>query len=212
MDIRKLVMQLRDDLSSVIADEGDLVERRAPVNDFVKVKRAATVRRIRAGLKRLSEKLPEYSSLLDKTDPQVVLESLETIEMPAQAGLPPLPYEIRDEVHADFAELNRCLDASCFRSAIILCARILETALHRKYFETTGKDLLEKAPGIGLGNVIAKLVAEGVELDPALTNQIHLINQVRIHAVHKKKAVFQPSEQQARAIVMYTTDVLRQLF
>ena len=32
--------------------------------------------------------------------------------------------------------------------------------------------------GIGLGNLIAKLKDKNVNLDPALTNQIHLINQL----------------------------------
>ncbi len=71
---------------------------------------------------------------------------------------------------------------------------------------------MEKSPGIGLGNLIAKLKDKGVMVDPALTNQIHLINQVRVFSVHKKKEPFNPSEQQTHAMVLYTLDVLERIF
>jgi len=93
-----------------------------------------------------------------------------------------------------------------------LCGRVMETALHRKYYEATGQDLLEKAPGIGLGNLIAKLSEKGVKLDPGLTNQIHLINQVRVFSVHTKQDAFIPSKMQAQAIVLYTIDILEKVF
>ncbi len=125
---------------------------------------------------------------------------------------PKVPKEIKDEIMADLDELNSCMDAKCYRSAVILCGRILETALHRKYFEVTQKDLLETSPGIGLGNLVAKLSEHDVKLDPALGNQIHLINQVRINSVHQKQNAFRPSQSQAQAIVLYTTDILEKLF
>jgi hypothetical protein len=125
---------------------------------------------------------------------------------------PRLPSEIDGDVSADLDEVRRCMDAKCFRSAVILCGRIMETVLHRKYYEVTQNDLLEKSPGIGLGNLIAKLSEHAVKLDPALNNQIHLINQVRIHSVHQKQDAFKPSEAQAKAIVLYTTDILEKLF
>lgn len=123
-----------------------------------------------------------------------------------------MPGEIRDEVTADLLEAQKCMKNACYRSAVILCGRVLETALHRKYFEATGNDLLEKAPGTGLGNLIAKLSEKGVQLDPGLTNQIHLINQVRVYSVHKKQDAFSPTQNQAQAIVLYTIDVLEKLF
>ena len=82
----------------------------------------------------------------------------------------------------------------------------------RKYYEATGHDILEKNPGIGLGNLIKKLKDKNVNLDPALTNQIHLINQVRVFSVHKKKEIFHPSEQQTKAMILYTLDVLERIF
>lgn len=125
---------------------------------------------------------------------------------------PRVPFEIHDELQADIEEVRKCIENKCYRSSVILCGRILETALHRKYFDITKNDLLEKSPGIGLGNLVAKLSEEGVLLDPGLGNQIHLINQVRIHSVHQKQDAFKPSEAQAQAIALYTMDIIEKLF
>ena len=123
-----------------------------------------------------------------------------------------IPAEIREEVLADLTELENCYNANCFRSAIILCGRILESALHRKYYDATGVDILEKSPGIGLGNLIAKLVEKNVSFDPGITQQIHLINQVRIFSVHKKTQSFYPTAKQAKAIILFTLDTLSKIF
>jgi hypothetical protein len=88
----------------------------------------------------------------------------------------------------------------------------LETALHRKYYEATGNDLLEKAPGIGLGSLIAKLSEKGAALPPGLPNQIHLINQARVFSVHTKQETFIPTKDQAQAIMLFTIDALNKIF
>ncbi|MDP6293945.1 MAG: DUF4145 domain-containing protein [Candidatus Woesearchaeota archaeon] len=119
---------------------------------------------------------------------------------------------ISEQVEADKAEIDICFNHGAYRSAVILCGRVLEAALHRKYFEATGKDLLEKAPGMGLGNLIGKMAEANISIDPGLGNQIHLINQVRIHSVHQKQEPFYPTKEQARAIMLYTFDVIRKLF
>ena len=93
-----------------------------------------------------------------------------------------------------------------------MCGRILETCLHRKYFDVTGFDVLEKSPGIGLGNLIAKMQEKEIKLAPGITQQIHLINNVRIHTVHKKKELFVPSKEQTNAIILFTIDSVNQLF
>lgn len=155
---------------------------------------------------------------LDKLDALAdeLLELVTDDSVPQPLGFslkkPRLPFEIHDDVSADLDEIRRCMEGNCYRSAVILCGRVLETALHRKYYDVTKNDLLEKSPGIGLGNLIAKLNEQGVKLDPALGNQIHLINQVRVHSVHQKQNAFAPSQAQAQAIVLYTTDVLEKLF
>ncbi len=123
-----------------------------------------------------------------------------------------IPEDIKSDIKADINELNKCFNAACYRSSAVLCGRLLETALHRKYYEVTKNDLLEKSPGIGLGNIIAKLKEKNITLDPALTNQIHLINQVRVFSVHKKKEAFSPSKEQTNAIILYTLDILKKLF
>ncbi|MFC1691422.1 hypothetical protein ACFL0W_04550 [Nanoarchaeota archaeon] len=122
------------------------------------------------------------------------------------------PEEVNADMQADLAELKRCYQAECYRSSTIICGRVLETALHRKYFEATNFDILEKNPGIGLGNLIAKLREKNVSMDPALTQQIHLINQVRVFSVHKKQEAFLPSKEQAQAVILYTIDALKKMF
>jgi hypothetical protein len=123
-----------------------------------------------------------------------------------------IPVDIKGDIILDLEEIDKCYKNKCYRSCVILCGRVLESALHRKYYDATGFDILEKNPGIGLGNLIAKLKDKEVSLDPALTNQIHLINQVRVFSVHKKKEAFNPSEQQTQAMILYTLDVLNKLF
>jgi len=123
-----------------------------------------------------------------------------------------LPPEVKGDLEMDLNEIQKCYDNGCFRSCVILCGRVLETALHRKYYEATNQDILEKSPGIGLGNLISKMVEKNINLDPGLTNQIHLINQVRIFSVHKKKDAFYPTQQQTQAMILYTLDVLEKLF
>jgi len=122
------------------------------------------------------------------------------------------PLEIKNEISADLDEIKKCFDNGCYRSAIILCGRVLEVGLHRKYFEKTGIDSLEKNPGIGLGKLIAKLREKEVQFDPGITQQIHLVNQVRISSVHIKKDAFNPTKEQTQAMILYTIDTLNRLF
>lgn len=128
------------------------------------------------------------------------------------ADIPELPEGIVADVVADLNEIRKCFEAAAYRSCVILCGRVLETALLRKYFEVTGNDLLETSPGIGLGKILAKLTEKNIQFDPGLTQQIHLINQVRIFSVHIKKEAFYPSKGQAHAIILYTLDVMKKLF
>jgi len=123
-----------------------------------------------------------------------------------------IPTDIYAEVEMDVNELSKCYSAGCFRSCVIICGRIMEVALHRKYFDVTGNDLLEKNPGIGLGNLIAKMKDKNIEFDPGITQQIHLVNQVRIFSVHKKQQPFYPTKQQTYAMILYTMDILEKIF
>ncbi len=123
-----------------------------------------------------------------------------------------VPDVLRAEMQSDVLELEKTFHAACYRACVILCGRLLEMGLHRIYFERTGFDILEKNPGIGLGTLVAKLTEKQVEFDPGLTQQIHLINQVRIYSVHKKQASFVPTKAQAQAMILYTLDILEKLF
>ncbi len=127
-------------------------------------------------------------------------------------AIPPVPQEIKEEISLDIEELKKCYQNGCYRSAIILCGRLLEIALHKKYYDLTGVDYLEKNPGIGLGKIVAKLSELNVNIDPAITQQIHLINQVRISSVHKKKVPFKPTKEQTKAIIIYTIEIIKNLF
>ncbi len=153
-------------------------------------------------------KTEEMKKILDKLTDLAADDSTENKKFKA----PKLPSEIREDVTADLQEIQRCINAACYRSSVVLCGRVMETALHRKYYEATGNDLLEKAPGTGLGTLIAKLSEHGVKLDPGLPNQIHLINQIRVFSVHTKKESFSPSKKQTEAIFLYTIDILEKLF
>ncbi len=126
--------------------------------------------------------------------------------------LPYVPRNIFSEIKASFDELVKCFDHNCYRSALILCGRILEIALHKKYLDVTDKDLLEKSPDIGLGNLVLKFKDKGINLDPGLSNQIHLINHLRIASVHKKKRPFNPTKSQTKASILYTLDILKKIF
>lgn len=156
----------------------------------------------------LAQKLHETDNITEKIQ---LLDKLAGLSITMQHAVR-VPNDIKDEIEADMHEIHQCINHQCYRSAVILCGRILETALHRKYYEISGVDLLEKAPGTGLGNLVGKLNDKNVDVDPGLMNQIHLINQVRIHSVHKKQQPFRPSAQQTQAILLYTKDVIEKLF
>ncbi len=164
------------------------------------------------------EKAYEYSDIKEMI---IILENINNIISKMQDipkpqkidfSIPQLHPDIKGEVEADIQELKKCYDAGCYRSVVILCGRIMEALLHRKYYEITGRDILEKNPGIGLGKLIAKLAEKNVKFDPGLTQQIHLINQVRIFSVHKKQEPFNPSQAQANAIILFTLDSIRKMF
>jgi hypothetical protein len=155
-----------------------------------------------------ANKLSEMLPILEET------KKLEKEEKKEKAlfTIPRVPSEIKDEVSADLRELEKCFQNSCYRASIIICGRVLETALHRKYYEVSGRDILETSPGIGLGNLVGKMKELNFSFDPGISEQIHLINQVRIYSVHKKQEAFYPTKDQAHAIILYTLDAVRKMF
>jgi len=157
------------------------------------------------------KKFIESLEVLSKIEELSPLSNIEIIDNET-FFLPKVPREIFPEIKANFDELQKCFEMHCYRSCIILCGKILEVALHTKYYQITEIDLLEKSPDIGLGNLVAKLSEKGYESDPGLMQQIHLINQLRVFSVHKKKQVFIPSKAQCQATILYTLDAIKKLF
>ncbi len=170
---------------------------------------ASAVEKIRDAVSRLDIEENKDSVLSKVLDMCAMLSEPKSNDLKKPSGI---PAEIRLDVYADIDELQKVFNAGGFRSSAILCARLLEVCLHRKYFEITGVDLLEKSPGIGLGKIVAKLSEEKVELDPGLMQQIHLINNVRISSVHFQQQAFMPSREQAQAMILYTLDILEKIF
>jgi hypothetical protein len=182
----------------------------------------SSLMRILPGLEKDFEEIKQKVAKYDEDSLEKAIEMIEKIlekiseikeeKIISEFSLPAVPKEIKSEIQANFDKLLVCFDNSCYRSSLILCGKILEIALHRKYFEATEKDLLEKSPDIGLGNLIAKMREANIEFDPGLPQQIHLINQLRVFSVHKKSQVFSPSKEQAKATILYTLDTVRRLF
>lgn len=169
----------------------------------------------------LTSILKDISKIKDKTDlliiankAQRLIKSINLSSNSSHEFNKPknLPDDIKHELLEDMTELNRCFESGCYRSSIILCGRILEACLFRKYYDMTGKDILETSPNFGLGKLIAKLTELNVKIDPGLTQQIHLINNIRIESVHKKKDLFIPSQQQTKAVILFTMDAIDKLF
>lgn len=231
-EFKRSIEKLNKALNKVT--EEDLKEKEEDITDFKQKKRSYIVSDIKTAIKELKkyslamreESLPLLLTELDKNYGGKNIEGMKkTINKIADIALDlkeiekkimklnvKLPLEIKEEVNADFNETQRCFENECYRSATILCGRILETSLYRKYYDVTGQDILETNPGMGLGKLIAKLKEKNINFAPGTTQQIHLINQARIHSVHKKAEVFKPTEDQTHAIILFTVDILRKLF
>ncbi len=215
--------ELMSAVKAVLSSKLDISKKEYDISNY-KEKRAEYYKNIiESRIKKIKEIDEDYYEILwrlyrnDRLEEMIsTLEDVRRIEPEQKTKkrfiIPGLPAEIREEVNADLKEMERCLENNLLRSAIILCGRILETALHRKYYEHSGRDLLETSPGIGLGNLIAKLKELNYSFDPGLSEQVHLINQVRIYSVHKKQDAFSPTREQAEAIVLYTLDIVRKMF
>ncbi|MBI4140112.1 DUF4145 domain-containing protein [Candidatus Woesearchaeota archaeon] len=143
---------------------------------------------------------------------RMVLSAARSFQPPGSSYNISLPRLLKEEMEDDILEMSKCFKHECFKASIILAGKLLETALHKVYYDKTGTDLLQTAPGISIGNLIKKLSESGIVLDPSVANQAHLINQVRVQSVHARKIPFQPSREQTHATILFTIDTLRKLF
>ena len=185
-------------LSVIDSNKPRLIEAMPLINSLLIAYKACDIRAMLSNIKRLEPIIRQLKPIEDKS-----------ISFNLRCAV---PAAVKHDIDADLSEITKCYAAQCYRSAIILCGRILEVALHRKYYEMTGMDILEKNPGIGLGTLVAKLSEKSLKLDPGITQQIHLINQARIFSVHKQQLAFYPTKNQAYAIILFTTDTLNKLF
>ncbi len=230
--INNLIAKLEINLKEAIKTGTQMNSKAKILFDFQKNRQANMGSIILADIKLLQKKLAgsdedtldiarQLTTHFQNGDKTKLLQAVQNLRkiIPQRAAkeeikiiLPEMPSEVKDEIETDIKEMRKCCSAGCYRSAVILCGRILETALHRKYYDVTGNDALEKSPGIGLGNLIAKLNEKGVDFEPGVAQQIHLINQARIFSVHKKQRPFYPSKAQADAIILFTMDTLEKMF
>lgn len=213
----------------LINKKGMDLQKKTEIFDFKKSKIEYYKRELKTNVSSLSLKniesdnIDELKKLIHSlennlTNTKTALEIIDKLmqfkikEKENKINITNIPYELKEDIKADLEEIQKCYEHSCYRSAVIMCGRVLEIALHRKYYEATKKDILETNPNIGLGKLIAKLKDENIEIDPALKQQIHLINQIRVNSVHVKKKLFQPSKDQTQAIILYTQDIISKIF
>lgn len=211
-ELHQIELLLGSDLSKYKGDY--LKQKKAYIEkSFKKSKDNLTVE-----LKQLKTDYLIYSKLLElnfedkEKSKTVVKEVLNLIPKSNSKIKVNVPLEIKEEILSDLNEAKINISSSSYRSAIILCGRALEVALHRKYYDVTKNDLLETSPNIGLGKLIAKLKEKNIFDDSGITQQIHLINNVRISSVHKKQTFVKPTYEQANAIFLYTLDILNKLY
>ncbi len=225
--MKRTLLSLRKSIERAKKKKVDMNEKIDPekaLYDFSEREKQYLQRSIISSIKLLSKKtddplIGKLQQAKTYEEMENVIAELEKIEPKKEkkvgglkVSVPKLPVAIREEISADVDEMKECYSGGLYRSATILCGRILEVALHRKYFEVTGKDILVTNPGVGLGKLIAKLKEKEVEFAPGVTEQIHLVNQIRVEAVHKKTKVFYPTKEQTQATILYSMDILKKLF
>ena len=123
-----------------------------------------------------------------------------------------IPSAIMEEVNSDIEEIEKAYKAGCYRSTVILCERIIEICLHRKAFEVTGNDYLEKNPGIGTDKLVALLREKKVEFDTAFLQQTAVMSKVKASSVHARQQSFKPTKEQAQEAILFTFDAVNKLF
>ena len=118
---------------------------------------------------------------------------------------------------------RRCGVTEAAMTQVYLQERLIARVAHSEY----GRNLILKG-GLCMAMILGvhsrttmdsdynlkgiKLSEKGMRFDPGVTQQIHLINQVRISSVHKKQDTFYPTSNQSQAMILFTIDTLQKLF
>lgn len=122
-----------------------------------------------------------------------------------------IPEEIRGSLLADVEEMKNCFRIGSYRATLMFSGLILETLLARKYFEKTGKDLLQES--WRLGPLLGKCKDENIiTSNDEIFDFANIINKTRIKSVHKKSDIYIPTPEEATSVVGLTNSTLKKLF
>jgi hypothetical protein len=110
----------------------------------------------------------------------------------------------REDFLRTLEEMAIAFSSGCFIAVLALAGKTLELALKQRL----GQLGIGFDDNLMLGLLIKKVTEAGDYVDPALGHTANIINQSRIPAVHAKRAVPVPSEEQAAMVVNAVLDVL----
>ena len=123
----------------------------------------------------------------------------------AQISEKKLPFA--EDIKYDLKELERCLDVSAYRAALVISGRILELCL-KLFCLTNNIDFSDK---MMIGQLIGQINQSEYYLDPSIKNVWDIINQQRIIGVHVKAQAPIPSREQTFMVCFAVIDVLKRL-
>jgi hypothetical protein len=128
---------------------------------------------------------------------------------------PPADPLVRDQLVPCLREAALCMSAGCHASVLALAGKALELIVKRQLLSLGVEfdDNLMLGPLLGRLREVSAVRADVASelLDPTLGHVANLINQHRISAVHARRAVAPPTEDQARVVLHALLDVTRRL-
>lgn len=233
-DVREKIEALRGKISDLLAHRGNSFYRKKydecliEVDKTYKLFKSRIAKIDRAEVKNEFQKIDgqimqifQESGYEDKlaiikklpmlwNDLEIAIQDISLVSSSILTEMDRVPTEIYEEVKGDMEEAISCLKVEAYRSSIIMAARALEVCLHRKYFEATGKDLLESNAGIG--TLLRKLNEEKIVLMPGTNHIFNLSNDCRINSVHKKKSLYLPKAIEATSIIQLVNSSIAKLW
>jgi len=151
----------------------------------------------------LKEIAKEKSSLKSENDLIKELKSVIDGEMQQNDVF----IDLKSEIIGDISELIMVLEAGCYRSAIGMCGRILESVL--KCYLTMKS--ISYSDDMMIGKLLTLIKESGKYLEPTLKNCINIINGHRIVSVHQKDKVPIPSRDNCFTVAYSLLDTIRRL-
>jgi len=120
---------------------------------------------------------------------------------------------VRDQLLPCLAEIATCMASRCYAATLSLSGKALELVVKRQLLALGDKfdDNMMLGPLLGRIRDAAanRPDISAAMLDPSLGHIANLINQHRIAAVHAKRTVAPPTDDQARVVLHALLDVLR---